>query len=563
MMKGKTSSRSAPERSARRSIGSRAVLKSGAAILALCLSTWTEARADTGGGETLVYLDHVAHTSLYPPAGGFYPNGMILGQIADRLTWQDPQSHRIEPWIADHWDVSPDLMIFTFHLRHGVTFSDGAPLDAQAVARNYDVYGLGDKRLHLPPSEVFANYQSSEVLDPYTLRVRFSRPAPGFLQGTSVLGSGLLSPATLDRPFEQFGQGRNIIGSGPFVIAQDTPGKEIRLVRRPDYGWWPQALGAPGNATLAAIDVLIIPEDSIRIGALMSGQADFIREIAPFDEEQIRRGGFRLYAPSTGGVANSIAFHVENAIAGDVRVRRALLHGTDRAELVRTLYSSNYPLARSILVASAEGFEDLSARLTYDPALAARLLDEAGWRPGPDGIRVKDGVVLALAIHEAPQHPQSHELLVMLAEQWRRLGVRLDILNGSPSATILDNLNPAKTALADVEVGRADADVLLEELYPTRRNVLLQAGGQSQHARRFRDSVLNDLLDRIETETDPVQRMAHVVAVQDYVIDQAYMIPIFEEPQIYAGRGDLSGVLFEAVGRPVLYKAAFAPGERP
>ncbi|WP_411196123.1 ABC transporter substrate-binding protein, partial [Rhizobium sp.] len=165
-------------------------------------------------GGTLIYLEQQAHTNLYPPAGGFYPNGGILNQITDKLTYQNPKTLEIEPWIAESWTVNADATEYTFKIRSGVTFSDGTPLDANAVAKNFDTFGLGNKALKQPVSEVVNNYDRSEVIDPLTVKFYFKKPSPGFLQGTSVIGSGLVSPKTLELPFEQLGDATKIIGSG-------------------------------------------------------------------------------------------------------------------------------------------------------------------------------------------------------------------------------------------------------------------------------------------------------------------------------------------------------------
>jgi ABC-type transport system substrate-binding protein len=85
-------------------------------------------------GRQLVYLEQQAHTNLYPPAGGFYPNGGVLNQITDKLTYQDPKTLEIQPWIAESWTVNAEATEYSFKLRSGVSFSDGSPLDAAAVA---------------------------------------------------------------------------------------------------------------------------------------------------------------------------------------------------------------------------------------------------------------------------------------------------------------------------------------------------------------------------------------------------------------------------------------------
>src|SRR3954451_13835422 len=209
----------------------------------------------TGGA--LVYLEQQAHTNLYPPAGGFYPNGGILNQIADKLTYQNPETLEIEPWIAESWTVNADATEYTFKIRKGVTFSDGTPLDAAAVAKNYDTFGRGNKDLKLPISEVINNYDRSEVIDPYTVKFYFKRSSPGFLQGTSVIGSGLVSPATLALPYEALGDATKIIGSGPFVVASETLGRELTLKVRSDYSWGPTKLEHQGRAYLDEIKYIV------------------------------------------------------------------------------------------------------------------------------------------------------------------------------------------------------------------------------------------------------------------------------------------------------------------
>lgn len=162
-----------------------------ALFLTGAFSAWA-ADAPVKGG-TLIYLEQQPHTNLYPPAGGFYPNGGILNQITDKLTWQNPKTLQVEPWIAESWSANADKTEYTFKLRPGVTFSDGTPLDARAVAKNFDTYGLGDKAHRLPVSEVINNYDRSEVIDPLTVKFYFKKPSPGFLQGTATIGSGLVS----------------------------------------------------------------------------------------------------------------------------------------------------------------------------------------------------------------------------------------------------------------------------------------------------------------------------------------------------------------------------------
>ncbi|CAN7728683.1 TIGR04028 family ABC transporter substrate-binding protein [Rhizobium sp. LjRoot258] len=509
-------------------------------------------------GGTLIYLEQQPHTNLYPPAGGFYPNGGVLNQITDKLTYQNPKTLEIEPWIAQSWTVNDNATEYTFKLRKGVTFSDGTPLDANAVAKNYDTFGLGNKGLKQPVSEVINNYDRSEVVDPLTVKFYFKKPSPGFLQGTSVIGSGLVSLKTLALPFDQLGDATKIIGSGPFVVDSETLGKELSLKAREDYNWGPAKLEHQGRAYLNGIKYVITGEDSVRIGALLSGQADFIRQVQAYDEAQVESQDYKIYAAPTRGVNNSVVFRPDNPLVSDIRVRQALLHGTNSAEIVSTLFSANYPQAKSIIASTAQGYLDLTSKLTYDADQAAKLLDEAGWKLGSNGIREKDGQHLVLTAYESPPQPQNKATLQLVAQQWAKLGVTLNVLAGDSGSKTVDDLDPAKTPVSPAMVGRADPDVIKSQYYPKNRDVLRQKGGPSDKVKSFVDNKLNGLLEQLSSEPDRAKRLAIAGEVQNYVIDQAYAIPIFEEPQAFAGAPYVQGIAFEAVGRPSFYSTWLA-----
>ena len=93
-----------------------------------------------------------------------------------------------------------------------------------------------------------------------------------------------------------------------------------------------------GRAYLDGIKYMITGEDSVRIGALLSGQADFIRQLQAYDEKQVSDQSFPIYAAPTRGVNDSVALRPENPLVADVRVRQALLHATNNKEIVETLF---------------------------------------------------------------------------------------------------------------------------------------------------------------------------------------------------------------------------------
>lgn len=507
---------------------------------------------DAVSGGTLIYLEKQGHTSLYPPAAGFYPNAGLLNQITDKLTYQNPETLEIEPWIAESWEVNADATEYTFRIREGVTFSDGSPLDAAAVAANYDAFGLGNSALKYTVSEAINNYGRSEVVDAQTVKFYFTAPSPGFLQATATPTSGLVSPATLSRPVDELGLAPNIIGSGPFVVESEVLGTEVQLVAREDYAWGPVELEHQGRAYLDGISILTVPEDGVRIGALLSGQGDFIRQVHAYDEPQVNGAGYTVYGAQTRGTTHAVAFRPSNPLVADLRVRQALLHATNAQEIIDTLYSENYPKARSPLSSVSAGFVDLSDQLTFDPERSIALLEEAGWQAGADGIREKDGQRLSLGVYESLNYARSKETLQLLAQQWKAVGVELTLLAGEAATRTQDDFDPLKTPLVPTKVERADPDVLKSQYYPTTRDQLRQIGGRAENS-SFVDDELNAILDRIASEPDAQKRLEHVGDAQRHLIEQAYVIPFFEEPQSFAGAPYVKGVAFEAVGRPVFY----------
>lgn len=493
-------------------------------------------------GGTLTYLEYQAPTCLYIPAGGFYPNSGVLNQITDKLTFQNPETLAIEPWIASSWKINKDATKYVFTLREGVTFSDGTPLDAAAVAKNFDTYGLGSESLKLAVAEAINNYQGSKVIDANTVEFTFSKPAPGFLQATSVIGSGLVSPKTLALPYEEQCQLKNIVGSGPFTVANQIIDKEIDLAAREDYNWGPASAAHTGRAYLDGIKIIVTPEDSVRIGSLTSGQADAVRYVQSFDEAAVEAAGYTLYAPATRGVNNSLSLHPDNPLLGDINVRRALLHGVDTQELVDTVFSTNYPRATAVLSSRALGYQDQSAKLTYDPELSQKLLDGAGWVPGVDGIRTQDGKELALDVYVSNAQPQSKETLELISQQLGRIGAKLNIKPQDAGSYATDIKDASKTALLHSMVGRADQDVLKSQYHTENRDTLVSS-----------DEKLDALLETIASEPDTAKRDTAVAAAQDYLIDQAYVVPLYEEPQVFGTADYVRGFGFEAVGRPSFY----------
>lgn len=543
-----------------KALGVIAVLMATSLVAACTSSAGSEESEESLGDERgleaneITYLEPQFFRTLYPPAAGFYPNGAVVNQITDRLLYQDPQTLELSPWIAtDLPEINEDATEFTFDIRTDVTYSDGTPLTAENVVRNIDLYGQGDDERLLNVSEQISNYDRGEVVDEDTVKFYFSEPSPGFEQAVSSFNAGLLADSTLELDNEGFapGNAEAVIGSGPFVIDGERLGTDLHLSAREDYDWAPPAHEHQGRARLDGINYVLAAEESMRTGAITSNQVQIVRQVSAPQEPHLEAAGLNVISRGTNGMNNQLAFRFNHWPFNEKAVREAVIHGVDREQIIHVLFSESYPLATSTMAATALGYKDQSAAYTFDPELSKQLLDDAGWEVGSDGIRVKDGKRLSVTAKLAMPQPRSREVITMVQEQLSEIGVEVRLNSGDQATQDADSKDPNKIQLDHTMVGRADYDVIKSHYSVNNRDSFINQDEDGN----VLDQHLEDLLNKVVSTAGDEGRAAATAEVQDYVTEQAYALPLFEEPVVYAVQPYLKGFNPEAIGRPSFYGA--------
>ncbi|MET0233155.1 MAG: ABC transporter substrate-binding protein [Kibdelosporangium sp.] len=465
----------------------------------------------------------------------------ITRQLVDSLTDQDPRTGEIKPWLARKWTVNDTSTIFTFELTPGATFADGTPVDAAAVRTNFEqIVKLGAK------SQLAAGYLAGlkeiTAVDAGTLKVEFAQPSTQFLQATSTMSLGLLSPkAYLDTTPERRCQGEGLIGSGPFTFGEFRQNQQVVITKRKGYTWGSSLWSRRGEAYLDKVVYRIIPEPGVRTGALRSNQVDAITDVQPQDEGQFSTGFHRPVRPNPG-VAFNLTANTTRPVLAEEKVRQAVQKAVNRQEVVDTVLTSNYKPATSILASTTPLFEDLGDRLRHDPDGARKLLDEAGWVPGGDAIRVKGGQRLAAEVLFASNFNQNQTMLELIQQQLRTIGfeLRLKLVTPGESAQLQQAGNFDFTWF---NVTRSDPDMLRVLYHPKLRNLSKLPAA----------TALEKQLDL--QATDLSRRRTAVSDAQREIVDKAYAIPVFELTQVWAASLKVHGFDFEASSRLQLHDA--------
>jgi peptide/nickel transport system substrate-binding protein len=358
------------------------------------------ARAQAGGMLVLAFPSPDAGDvrSLDPQVDGATYANTITPALYDSLIIQDPRDSSLQPGLAERWEVSPDGKEYTFHLRRNAKFHDGTPVNAAAVRYTFDRSVDPKYRpQNSYPATLMVAYERTEVIDDYTAKVILKEPQANFLQSAIARSYlGIVSPTAAERlGVPAFGE--NPVGSGPYRFVEWVRGSHVTLERNPDYAWTPPIFEHQGPPLIDRVTFRFIPEHSTRMAALESGEVNAIEGVPEADQARLQSDPrFEVLEFRKNGTTGRIDLNNAVPPTNERAVRIAINQAIDKEAINRNVYYGVHVPTRSILEEKMWAFNPSALLPAYDPELAKRTLDEAGWRLGPDGIRQKDGRRLEL-----------------------------------------------------------------------------------------------------------------------------------------------------------------------
>jgi len=523
-------------------------------VLAACAPGGAAAGGGSGapkpGGDITFLIDSLGDTWIPNNSAISSFQGHIWGHVTDKLVYVD-ENGKPSPWVAESWEQNAQATQFTLHLKKGVTFSDGTPLDAAAVVANLDIWAKGDPARGINPIGLFPKtYDHAEAADAATVKVFFKATTLGFIPTLGYHGSILISPKTIALPAAGQADLSKDIGSGPFVIASWKEGDSVVLKKRADYDWGPAALNHQGAAYLDSITYKLVAEPSVRTAAVQSGQADVAYNPSPQELASFKEQGFTTATPRYLGFVNGFAVNTQAAPFNDVKVRQALQHGIDRAQIISTVYTPDWLPAKSFIQSNVPGATDHSGDFAFDAAEANRLLDEAGWAKGADGVRAKDGEPLSLTLYPNPYLATSRSVDELIAQQLGKIGFKVD-LQAFDVVTYGERVKVGKPNVAAYEVTRSFIDA------GTVAGVLTDANkGENWFGLGQSDQKLVQLAGGVARAENVDARDKTLDELQGYVLQQGYFVPLTQIVQrIYLQSPKLQGVTYNGLAYANYYTA--------
>ncbi len=439
----------------------------------------------------------------------------MLENVYDTLVMFD-SSLQIVPALAESWEVSDDGLTWTFHLREGVTFHDGDPLQASDVV--FSINRIKDPAIASPRADDFAVVADIQAPDERTVVMTLSEPFSPLL---SKLAASLNVIVSEDVVAEHGDLQEVVVGTGPFRFVEYVPQTRLVLERNPDF--W--GADAEGNQLpyLDGITFQFYPDPTARTTAIQTGSVDFIEYVPSADVEVLRADPDVEVVGGLSANFRSIYFNVERPPFDDVNVRRAIAYAIDEQAIVDlALFGTGGVAATGTTIPASNfyGIED-SPYVGRDVEAARAALAASAY---PDGFEFDLYVTSTYDFLRTP----AEVIQANLAE----IGITANIVAEDWSIYLPKALEGDFAATILGESGQSDPDDFLFNVFYTDN------GGNLGN---FSDPELDALLEQGRRVADQEERRAVYEQAQQRILELAPHVFLFHSSQFEALRSDVLG----------------------
>jgi peptide/nickel transport system substrate-binding protein len=434
---------------------------------------------------TVVFLIESSPANLDPRIGTDGQSEHIDELIFDGLVARDASFH-FTPALAERWE-QPDPLTLVFHLRSGVRFHDGRPLTAADVV--WTINSMRSGAVISPKAAAYASINSIEAPDDRTIILHLKHPDNFLLTNLSTGAIGIV-PAGSGREFWQ-----HPVGTGPFLFVSQQIDQDVVVERNP--------LSWSVVPKIERVRFAVVPDAITQSLELEKGSGDVAVNSLPMDSLPVLAARPNLQVEDGSGTQiQYLAFNLRDPLLKDIRVRQAIACAIDRSVLIQTLLRGHAQPAVSLLPASHWAFTADVSHYDFDPAHAARLLDEAGYRPGKDGVR--------LHLTMKTSNVEDVRLLAaVLQQQLAKVGIALD-LRSFEFATFYSDVTRGAFQIYSLRwIGGNEQPDIFSYVFSTSN--FSPKGGNRSH---YSSAHLDALLDDAAQITDQARRRVDYIEAQ-------------------------------------------------
>jgi peptide/nickel transport system substrate-binding protein len=500
-------------------------------------ATAAPAAASSTGGGTLTYaLGFDLDDTMDPQVTHFDSTIRVTLNICEPLVWE-PEPGKFVPGLADSWEVSPDVKEYTFKLKQGVKFHDGTPFNAEAVKFTLDRV-IDPETKAGQAHDQLGPYDHTEIVDEHTVKVVMKQGFAPLL--TNLNGYlGIVSPtAVKTMGLAEFA--RHPVGTGPFMFKEWVPKDHITLAKNPDYNWGSSFYKHTGAAHLDEVIFKVIPEASVRTGALKSGEVQYADEIDPLEVEALKQDpNFVVIEKGQPGSGYVLLLNTTSTgPISDPQVRLALEYAIDREGLNKAVFQGLNKVAWSPLMQPTFGYDATTAQVySFDAEKAKQILDAAGWTPGADGIREKGGQKLLIDF-PIISRPNDKAMAESIQASLRDVGVDFKI-TPLERAAYTEQRQQNKYDAGFMWFSYGDPDVL--------RTIFHSANVDAFNRAKYQVPEVDKMLEEAAATSDPAKRAELYAQIQQRVLKDAVVVPLVDTVVHNAKRAEVTGDVLDSL----------------
>jgi peptide/nickel transport system substrate-binding protein len=473
------------------------------------------------GGTMVFTYDTTISTGTNPLVDSFeYGNGWFVYETLTRVSQTTGEPIGL---LADSWEISDDLLTYTFTTREGVAWHDGEPFSAADVKftldaglsgeLNYDYFSILDDAIdsYEQPDERTIVFNLSSANAQFALS-----PLPEIYIVAAHVFNGVEYADIATHPATTGEDMSVVVGTGPFRFQEVVENDHSTVVRYDDY--W------DGRAYLDEV-VNVVGDQTTSAQRLRIGEIDYTTEIPGAQVAELSQDPNLTAVEYQALGTRWVAFNLDAEkfpIGSDVNVRRALLHAINRDEMLEAVKFGLGAVSDSFLRPASWLYDESAIEVQYpfDQDLANRLLDEAGWVIGDDGVREKDGEWLAFTLMTLNFDEEFIDFSTIVQEFWRQVGCEV-------------TLDPVEwTVFSDIMITNHDHQCVGYRYWwdPTMDMTFAFACNQYPEGSNWM-AYCNEEADRLmseaRAETDPEARTALLHELDNVLLADLPVLPLY------------------------------------